>query len=489
MAQTERDEFRRRFNLERSILEDADKDLETLRQRIAELESRTVTIEPFRSFVTDADLAALHRFAECCDDPESGGHDLEKEQVRRLEAIGALQRSGRISYITGFGDVLISIAAGIKLTMNPNELLMFTSYALAAMDSEPVAYMYDGEDGREYNGHNEFSGGGKGIPLYRHAQPAPERDQVRSAHAEWSQETFGNVGPVGPLKHLSKEALEAAAEPDDLSEWADMQFLLWDAQRRAGITDEQITQAMIEKLAVNKLREWPEPKDGEPRLHIKAQPAPVVTFYRDGIEAAAKWIDQQREAYDSEHGWSDPDTGAFEFGNDAQREYSSTLEELAEGIRSLHPNAGMQPAPVVPDEMLCDFYEVSNWPDLVRELVKHVEQLQDSAKRNVKPWEDTFPETLLPAYIERIKLADEACRAAMLQELQKSAGVSNNCRSNEKVQDLQAGNSPVIPDGSAPMLRRWLAFGRGMQNAGSQLPHNLIAETENMLAAAPQEVK
>ena len=43
----------------------------------------------------------------------------------------------------------------------------------AAMDSEPVAYMYDGEDGTEYNGHNEFSGGGKGIPLYRHAQPAP----------------------------------------------------------------------------------------------------------------------------------------------------------------------------------------------------------------------------------------------------------------------------------------------------------------------------
>ncbi|HCB2065842.1 MULTISPECIES: hypothetical protein [Klebsiella pneumoniae complex] len=38
-AQTERDEFRRRFNLERSILEDADKDLETLRRRIAELES------------------------------------------------------------------------------------------------------------------------------------------------------------------------------------------------------------------------------------------------------------------------------------------------------------------------------------------------------------------------------------------------------------------------------------------------------------------
>lgn len=95
------------------------------------------------------------------------------------------------------------------------------------------------------------------------------RELVRREHAAWSQATFGDVGPIGQLKHLSKEALEAAAEPDDLSEWADMQFLLWDAQRRAGISDEQITQAMIEKLAINKVRQWPEPKDGEPRQHIK----------------------------------------------------------------------------------------------------------------------------------------------------------------------------------------------------------------------------
>lgn len=112
--------------------------------------------------------------------------------------------------------------------------------------------------------------------VFAMADGVNDRDQVRREHAEWSQTTFGNVGPVGPLKHLSKEALEAAAEPGDLSEWADMQFLLWDAQRRAGVTDEQITQAMIDKLAVNKQREWPEPKDGEPRLHIKEQPAPVV---------------------------------------------------------------------------------------------------------------------------------------------------------------------------------------------------------------------
>ncbi|MCB6776393.1 MULTISPECIES: DUF550 domain-containing protein [Citrobacter] len=97
------------------------------------------------------------------------------------------------------------------------------------------------------------------------------RELVRREHAVWSQATFGDVGPVGPLNHLSKEALEAAAEPGDLSEWADMQFLLWDAQRRASISDEQINQAMVEKLAVNKQRQWPEPKDGEPRLHIKTE--------------------------------------------------------------------------------------------------------------------------------------------------------------------------------------------------------------------------
>ncbi|EGC8470146.1 DUF550 domain-containing protein [Salmonella enterica] len=115
-----------------------------------------------------------------------------------------------------------------------------------------------------------------GDKLYA-APPASERERIRREHAEWSQATFGNVGPIGPLKHLSKEALEAAAEPDDLSEWADMQFLLWDAQRRAGITDEQITLALVEKLAVNKQREWPEPKDGEPRLHVKEQPMLVAT--------------------------------------------------------------------------------------------------------------------------------------------------------------------------------------------------------------------
>ncbi|EDQ1285392.1 DUF550 domain-containing protein [Salmonella enterica] len=128
--------------------------------------------------------------------------------------------------------------------------------ALASLDAEPVSQPYKLPEEK-----------GASLQL---------RNLIRKRHAEWSDSTFGNVGPVGPLKHLSKEALEAAAEPGDLSEWADMQFLLWDAQRRAGISDGEITAAMEEKLKVNMARQWPEPKDGEPRLHIKEQPVPVV---------------------------------------------------------------------------------------------------------------------------------------------------------------------------------------------------------------------
>lgn len=157
----------------------------------------------------------------------------------------------------------------------------------ATMNSEPVAWT-DAEELSDLKRDGyaamlslarkdcEHADPRRQILLFTHPAPSRQRDQVRQEHAEWSQATFGNIGPVGPLKHLSKEALEAAEQPGDLSEWADMQFLLWDAQRRAGITDEQITQAMIDKLAVNKQRSWPEPKDGEPRLHIKEQPRKKV---------------------------------------------------------------------------------------------------------------------------------------------------------------------------------------------------------------------
>nr|WP_053093110.1 dATP/dGTP pyrophosphohydrolase domain-containing protein [Klebsiella aerogenes] len=183
---------------------------------------------------------------------------------------------------------LESVRDEIPFGIDTNSELELAAFklALAAMDSEPVVYTDERNLGYIDRGRETAYLWGKqnseasDVALYRHAQPSPERDQVRNEHAEWSQTTFGDVGPVGPLKHLSKEA------------------------------------------------------------------------------------------------------------------------------------------PVVPDAATAIRACLSEFPESARDIVE-----------------------------ECADIAENACRAAMLQEFQKSAGAANNCRSNEKVQELQAGNSPVIPDG------------------------------------------
>ncbi|WP_316543693.1 hypothetical protein [Klebsiella grimontii] len=100
-----------------------------------------------------------------------------------------------------------------------------------------------------------------------------------------------------------------------------------------------------------------------------------------------------------------------------------------------------------------------------------------------------------------------ACRAAMLQEPQKSAGESNNCRSSENVQVMQAGNSPVIPDDTLRMnwlvsktvnVREPVVYGshslfwsQTISDDWSEVHATTLREQIDaaMLAAAPQEVK
>ncbi len=177
--------------------------------------------------------------------------DEAEKRVAELEVVKELfLRAKALMYQSG--------GTPIENSLNPIDAWLYDAERAAAMlqGAEPVTTAYKLQEET-----------GSSLQL---------RYLIRQHHAEWSQATFGDVGPIGPLKHLSKEALEAAAEPDDLSEWADMQFLLWDAQRRAGISDGEITAAMEEKLKVNMARQWPEPKDGEPRLHIKAAPQQEV---------------------------------------------------------------------------------------------------------------------------------------------------------------------------------------------------------------------
>lgn len=68
-------------------------------------------------------------------------------------------------------------AVGIKLTMNPSELLMFTSSLLAAMDSEPVAYI-EKQWTLVYYVPPMSIGLKIGDKLYRHAQPAPDNRAI-----------------------------------------------------------------------------------------------------------------------------------------------------------------------------------------------------------------------------------------------------------------------------------------------------------------------
>ncbi|MCA6998190.1 hypothetical protein [Dickeya solani] len=123
-----------------------------------------------------------------------------------------------------------------------------------------------------------------------------------------------------------------------------------------------------------------------------------------------------------------------------------------------------------PDAELCDFYDANSWTELVRALVNHMEQLQEAAKRNVKPWQDTFPPTLLPAYIERIKQADAAI-----------AG-------NHTEQQLRLVNSPAIPEGlrsvitadDVAALRRFEACCDDPESGGHDLDKKQVKRLEEV---------
>jgi Lar family restriction alleviation protein len=174
------------------------------------------------------------------------------------------------------------------------------------------------------------SAGGTGRIVYTAPQPAPVMND-----------------------ELYKLANHVASSKNGLpEEWQDWAEELESEIRRA---------AMLQGKVDDEVGSWNNHKN-TPTAKPVSEPykvLPTVSFYRDGIEAAANWVDQQRESYDNEHGRQDNDTGSFEFGNDAQRDYSDTLAEIADGIRALHPNAGMPPAPVVPDSanglMPCPF--------------------------------------------------------------------------------------------------------------------------------------
>ncbi len=97
------------------------------------------------------------------------------------------------------------------------------------------------------------------------------RDLI-SDQAEWSQRTFGSDqerGPIGALKHLEREAVEAQNDPASAEEYADCFLLILDAARRAGIKPMQLVEAAQAKMVKNKARQWPKPISDEPVEHVR----------------------------------------------------------------------------------------------------------------------------------------------------------------------------------------------------------------------------
>lgn len=208
-------------------------------------------------------------------------------------------------------------------------------------------------------------------------------------------------------------------------------------------------------------------------------PLDYLQGHKDGLE----WASQLAEA-------NHPETGDWLYDDPI---------ELAKAIRK---GPDMPPAQPVADSEP-DRNPVLAYADSYRDMAKQgVESVPiwsviTDLERNIAPlYRHAQPAPVVPDEIKhRIGGLDwgwegefnrgwNACRAAMLQAGTLTNG-GTSLQDNHSVDDTEKVNSPVIPDGSVAMLRRWLAFGRGMQNAGIQLPHNLIAETESMLAAAP----
>lgn len=97
-------------------------------------------------------------------------------------------------------------------------------------------------------------------------------EQFWHCQAAWSRATLGSDaerGPEGPLKHLAKEAAEALANQEDVMEYADCLFLVFDSCRRAGFSCEELRLAVNRKLKINQSRTWGKASATEAVEHVR----------------------------------------------------------------------------------------------------------------------------------------------------------------------------------------------------------------------------
>lgn len=88
------------------------------------------------------------------------------------------------------------------------------------------------------------------------AEPFPTLAGVLAEVVEWGAETFPVIEPAALAKHLAREAAELAADPESTEEMADVLILLAQIAHHQGAS---LTEAVREKLAILRTREWGEP--------------------------------------------------------------------------------------------------------------------------------------------------------------------------------------------------------------------------------------
>lgn len=80
--------------------------------------------------------------------------------------------------------------------------------------------------------------------------------------ADWSRNTFGPGKRTGGfIDHIAKELAEIKADPDDITEWADLILLAFDGAWRHGHSAADIIRAVKDKQMANEARAWPDWRD------------------------------------------------------------------------------------------------------------------------------------------------------------------------------------------------------------------------------------
>lgn len=93
--------------------------------------------------------------------------------------------------------------------------------------------------------------------------------QMQDDIGVFTDKTFGESTPQSKAHHLAEEAMEAAADPSDIIEWADCTILLLDAVRKAGFTTDDLFAAVQRKMEINKSRKWGEKDENGVVRHVK----------------------------------------------------------------------------------------------------------------------------------------------------------------------------------------------------------------------------